>query len=121
MTQPTLATIRTVALWAARAASVVLFLLWGAFFVEHIIQWFIEPKNVWPPPSVWFFQTLHGLMLAGLLLALKWERTGMVLMVAASIALFSLIGMNRFPWFALVNLIPLALFAAYWSLARRTA
>jgi hypothetical protein len=121
MTPTTLAAIRTATLWAARAASLALFLAWGAFFVEHISEWFVKPKGVWPPPSVWFFQAFHGLMLAGFLVALKWDRIGMALMLAASVAFFGLIGMNRFPWFALVNLVPVALFAAYWALIRRTA
>ncbi|MBE0658521.1 MAG: hypothetical protein IH602_12590 [Bryobacteraceae bacterium] len=121
MTLTTLAAIFTTALWAARAASLALALLWGAFFVAHIKEWFIDPKGVWPPPSVWFFQALHGLMIAGFLVALKWDRIGMALMLAASVVFFGLIGMNRFPWFALVNLIPVALFAAYWALSRRTA
>ncbi|MBA3974880.1 MAG: hypothetical protein C0504_11765 [Candidatus Solibacter sp.] len=121
MTPTTLAAIRTAVLWAARAACLVLTLLWGAFFVEHIKEWFIDPKGVWPPPSVWFFQAFHGLMLAGFLVALKWDRIGMALVLAASVAFFGLLGLNRFPWFALVNLIPAALFGVYWWLARRTA
>ena len=121
MTPTTLAAIRTATLWAARAASLALALLWGAFFVEHIKEWFIDPKGVWPPPSVWFFQAFHGLMIAGFFIALKWDRIGMALMLAASAAFLGLIGMNRFPWFALVNLVPVALFAACRALSRRTA
>jgi hypothetical protein len=40
-------------------------------------------------------------------------------MTVSTIAFFSAIGMSRFPWVAMVNLLPLPFFAAYWWMSRQ--
>jgi len=50
---------------------------------------------------------------------LKWDRLGTVVVLVASIAFFASIGLNRFPYFGLINLVPVAFFTASW-LARRS-
>ena len=106
--------ISRIALWTGRGLSLLLFLLWGAFFVEHMGGGFIGPKQAYPPPRVWVAQALHGAILVGLLMMLRWDRLGTLVMVASTVAFFSLIGMNRFPWVALVNVAPLPFFCIYW-------
>ena len=44
---------------------------------------------------------------------LKWERLGGLVLVVATVAFFDGIGMHRFPFIALVNLLPVALFFVY--------
>jgi hypothetical protein len=39
---------------------------------------------------------------------------GTVVMLAASIAFFSMIGMRSFPYISLINLVPVAFFTLYW-------
>ena len=36
-------------LWLGRILTVLVFLFWGAFFVEHLIEWFAHPLSN-PPP-----------------------------------------------------------------------
>lgn len=102
------------ALWTGRGLSLLLFLFWGAFFVEHMGEWFIAPKQGYPPPRIWVAQALHASILAGFLMMLRWDRLGTAVMAVSTIAFFSLIGMNRFPWVALVNVAPLPFFIFYW-------
>ena len=105
--------------WGGRLTAVLLVLFWGGFFVEHLSEWFLRSDGRYPPPWVWVQQGMHFLMLAGLAMMLKWPRLGTVVMVLATIAFFSSIGMNRFPYFALINLVPVAFFTVYW-LARKS-
>ena len=35
--------------WTGRLLALGLFLFWGAFFVEHLKQWFLHPVNGFPP------------------------------------------------------------------------
>ncbi len=107
------------ALWTGRGLAVLLFLFWGAFFFEHLGEWFVRPKGMWPPPSVWVAQAMHAAMLAGLIMIVRWDKTGAAIMAVATVAFFSVIGMNRFPWIALINAIPLPFLAVYWWLMRK--
>jgi hypothetical protein len=118
MTERTHHRLRLAALWTGRALSLLLFLFWGAFFVEHMGEWFMGHKGEYPPPRVWVAQALHGAMVVGFLLMVKWDRMGTVVMAAATIAFFALIGMSRFPWIAMVNLLPVPFLAGYWWLSR---
>jgi len=71
--------------WVARAVALLALLFWGAFFIEHLQEWFIQPFPDAPPVYVWFAQLLHFLILAGLIIGLQWERAGGILVVAASV------------------------------------
>ena len=106
--------ISQIALWIGRGLSLFLFLFWGAFFVEHMGEWFIAPKQGYPPPRVWVAQALHASILAGFLMMLRWDRLGTAVMAVSTIAFFSLIGMNRFPWVAFVNVATMGFFIFYW-------
>jgi hypothetical protein len=114
-------TVETVLRWSGRLAAVATFLLWGAFFVEHMQEWFLRSDGQLPPPRVWVGQGLHLAMLVALLAMLKWERRGAVLTVLATAAFFGSIGMRTFPWFALINMVPVALLAAAWWAGRQEA
>jgi hypothetical protein len=108
----------TVGKWGGRLTALLVLLLWGAFFVEHLSEWFLRADGRYPPTWVWVQQAFHFAMLAGLALMLKWDRLGTVVMLAASIMFFGFIGLRNFSYFALINLVPVALFSVYW-LARR--
>lgn len=104
--------------WAGRVVAIVLVLFWGAFFVEHLIEWFLRPDGALPPPSVWISQALHATMLVGLAMMLKWVRLGALLTVLATVAFFATIGCNRFPFIALVNLAPIGLLGVHYLVLR---
>jgi dolichyl-phosphate-mannose--protein O-mannosyl transferase len=105
--------------WGGRLVALLLLLFWGAFFVEHVSEWFLRPDGRYPPTRVWVSMAMHFGILAGCALMLKWDRLGTVIMLAASVAFFSLIGMRSFPYISLINLLPVAFFTLYW-MARRT-
>ena len=106
--------------WAGRGLALLLLLFWGAFFLEHRSEWFLEPQGS-PPLRVRVGQVLHFGMLVGLALMLRWDRLGAVVTALGTTAFFASIGVHRFPWIALINLLPIACFAVAWSLHRPPA
>ena len=73
--------------WTARGFGLLLFLFWGGFFLEHIIEWFIKPLPQTPPLKIWIDQILHFILLAGFILSFKWELLGSIF-ILVSCALF---------------------------------
>jgi len=100
--------------WGGRAAAVLLFLFWGAFFVEHLSEWFISAGGHYPPAWVWLQMFAHFAMLAGLALMVKWDRLGSLVLAIATVGFFGGIGLRSFPYIALLNLIPVVLFSLRW-------
>jgi hypothetical protein len=99
--------------WGGRVTAFLLFLFWGAFFIEHLSEWFIRSDGIYPPPGVWISQIFHGLMIAGLLLMLRWHKAGTILLLAGTIGFFGSIGeMDLIP-LSLINLVPVAFFTMY--------
>ena len=105
MRKPAFGLLHQLAGLIARAASIGLFLFWGAFFVEHL-AWFTQ-SQAWPPPEVWALQGLHLTLLAGYVLALMWDRLGCVLIAVGAILFFGLNGGANALLFALVSLTPI--------------
>lgn len=99
----------TVLWWSARVLAVVLFLFWGAFFVEHLVEWFTHPAEGLPPPKVWLLQLAHFIMLVGLIVMLRWEIAGVILSVMGALAFFVPIAGNRLPWFLGITTVPAVL------------
>lgn len=103
--------------WIARAISIVLFLMFGAFFIEHL-SWFFGSGER-PPAMVWVLQALHLLMLIGFLVALKWEAAGSALIVVSSLIFLSQAAGERFlPMFA-ITVVPALLFLTCWWKSRK--
>jgi hypothetical protein len=92
--------------WMARALVAGVFLLWGAFFVEHMHEWFIAPFPHRPPLKVCFGQALHFLLLVGLLVSLRWPRVGAGWVVVAAFAFFIDKTGARFPLFFGLTVLP---------------
>jgi hypothetical protein len=101
----------TVLRWLARALVVVIFLLWGAFFVEHTQEWFIAPFPNHPPLKVCIGQALHLLMLLGLLASLRWPRVGAVWVAVTAFAFFVDKTGSRFPVFLGMTVLPVLVLA----------
>jgi hypothetical protein len=104
--------------WGGRLTAALLVLFWGAFFVEHLTEWFMHGGGQYPPPRVWAGQALHLVMLVGLAMMVKWDRIGALVTVVGSAAFFLWIGYRRPLALPLMNLVPIACFTVYW-LARR--
>jgi len=88
-------------------------LFWGTFFVEHL-QCFANPGQ-WPPIKVIVLQLLHLTMLAGLLLAWRWELIGSLLVIVSALAFFSQVAGGNFVLFSSITSIPAVLWLyCYW-------
>ncbi|MCK9407815.1 MAG: hypothetical protein WCX28_06390 [Bacteriovoracaceae bacterium] len=97
----------------ARILSLLLFTLWGTFFVEHL-SWFSTEALDTPPLIVWLAQATHFLLLVGYLVSLKWERIGSVLIVANAVLFFGYAaGTNAVP-FIVVSVFPVMIYAYCW-------
>jgi len=103
-------TTRTIALisgWLARPFALLLCLFWGAFFLEHLQEWFLNRGGVFPPSKVWIGQVLHLAMIVGLAILVFRPILGSVVTIAGTASFFAWIGVNRFPYVALLNLLPI--------------
>lgn len=74
--------------WIARILALALFLLWGAFFLEHLGEWFLHPAQGLPPFWVWLMMLAHLGILLGMLALWKWELAGSLLALGAALAFF---------------------------------
>jgi hypothetical protein len=93
-------------LWVARISAGLLLLFWGAFFVEHLQEWFLQADGRLPPASVWIAQLLHLLMLIGLAISVVRPVWGAPVTAISTILFFLWIGYAGFPYLALLNLPP---------------
>lgn len=105
--------------WLARALVLAVFLLWGAFFVEHTREWFVVPFPQFPPLKVWLGQALHLLLLAGLLVSLRWPRVGGVWVAVAAFAFFFDKAGSRFPVFFGMTVLPVLVLVLCGAVDRR--
>ena len=97
--------------WIARITAILLFLFWGGFFLEHLVEWFFESEKGLPPIRVWISMAAHFIMMTGLLIMVRWIKTGILTMVISTITFFLIIDFNGFPYIALINLLPVLFFA----------
>jgi hypothetical protein len=49
---------------------------WGAFFLEHLLEWFVRPFPTGPPALVWVAQFGHFVLLIGYAVGWFQERIG---------------------------------------------
>jgi hypothetical protein len=106
------------ALWLARICALLLFLFWGAFFLEHLQEWFLRQDGRLPPPSVWMGQLLHLAILVGLGLLIFRPVWRAALTVIATVLFFSVIGYKGFPYMALLNLPPVMFALVYTAMGK---
>ena len=64
--------------WTGRLLALGLVLFWGAFFVEHLQQWFLHPVKGFPPVWVWLGQLAHLVILIGLMALWRWPVIGSI-------------------------------------------
>jgi len=95
--------------WIGRITAVLLFLLWGAFFVEHLTEWFKDAAHL-PPASVFIKQFFHLLMLVGYLVVFKWKVAGSFIIILGALLFFGSIGVNAMITFFTISIIPAVIF-----------
>lgn len=74
--------------WMGRVLALGLFLFWGAFFVAHLQQWFMNPGYGLPPVWVWLGQAAHLTILVGLAALWWWPVAGSILAIIGSLCFF---------------------------------
>ena len=74
--------------WTARILALGLSVFWGAFFLEHLSEWFLHPAQGLPPFWVWLMMLAHLGILLGMLALWKWEVGGSLLALAAALTFF---------------------------------
>lgn len=90
--------------WIARSWSIGLFLVWGAFFVEHL-AWVADPHRL-PPAPVLALLALHLGMLVSLVVAWRWETVGGAALLVTSLSFFSRAAGTNFVAYAGVTALP---------------
>jgi hypothetical protein len=113
--------------WTARILALGLFMLWGAFFLEHVQEWFMHPFQESPPIWIWLAQFAHLAILVGLVALWRWPIGGSLLTIVAALAFFGglafsagIAGHRCLPLvgFFAITIIP-AVLTLVWVLARR--
>jgi len=87
----------------------VLFFLWGAFFVEHLTEWFKESGHL-PPASVFVVQFFHLLLLIGYIAVFKWRVYGSIVIIFSALIFFGSIGAKAMLAFYVISIFPAIIF-----------
>lgn len=95
--------------WFGRITAMLLFLLWGAFFVEHVTEWFNDAGHL-PPWSVFLIQFFHLLMLVGYIAVFKWKMLGSALIILGAFIFFASLGAKAMLAFFAISIIPAVIF-----------
>lgn len=91
--------------------AIILFFFWGSFFVDHFIEWYVQPSG-YPPMYVTMSMLAHGFLLVSYIIILWKPKIGAILIAFASILYFlPLLGFSGIV-FTLVALTPSLLYLA---------
>lgn len=115
----------TVLKWSRRVIAGAIFLLWGAFFIEHVREWYLQPAPAQPPLWVGLCMVCHLAVLIGLLMILRWDRLGSFVTLLATVGFLAAIAIGKgsvsnLPAIVLVNLIPIGIAIVSWLLGKRS-
>lgn len=95
--------------WIGRITAMLLFFLWGAFFIEHLTEWFSDAGHL-PPFSVFLIQFFHLMMLLGYIAVFKWRVAGSVIIIVSAFIFFASIGAKAMLSFFAISIIPAVIF-----------
>lgn len=104
--------------WTGRILSLAGFLVWGAFFLEHL-GWFRDPLSSPPSIMVWVMMSAHLTLLLGYLFSWWRERIGVLLILIGAGLFFPFVGGPNGWWMALVSAVPAVTFFLAWRLEAR--
>ena len=91
-------------------------LVWLAFFIEHVADWFTRPQL--PPPFVWAAQLAHLGILLGLLASVRWRLAGSIATAASAVLFFALTVWPPVPVLFVPTVTPALLFLLAWMWGR---
>jgi hypothetical protein len=103
-------------LWIARGLSLLLFLLWGAFFIEHLQ--FFSNYDATPPFTVYLTTSFHFLLLASYIFAMWKHFWGSIMMITSALLFFILTSGVMFLPFFLFSVIPAGFYIYHWKNTR---
>jgi hypothetical protein len=100
-------------LWSARTLSLLLFLFWGAFFIEHL-QYFTNAGEK-PPFIVYLITSFHFLLLASYIFSMWKHLAGSLLIIVFALAFFVMSSGKMFLPFFMFSVIPSGFYIYYWK------
>jgi hypothetical protein len=121
--------IMSIVCWTGRGLALGLFLVWGAFFVEHLQEWFLHPAEGFPPVWVCLAQLAHLTILVGLATIWRWQFVGSILTILGSLAFFGGLAISEaiagrkylsFLTFLALTIVPALLTLACWFVRTHT-
>lgn len=104
--------------WLGHLSALALFVIWGAFFLEHLQEWYFQSKGQYPPLWVSLAMVFDFAILLGLSLSSKWIAIGSGTVGAGTIGFATVLASHGDlrGTIMLINLVPLAFFGAWWML-----
>ena len=90
--------------WVARVSGIIVVLFWGAFFVGHL-EWLKDFPEL-PPFHVLIIMLAHLFLIAGYLIALKYEILGAVIAIASAVVFFRFAAGNNIIIFSAITSVP---------------
>jgi hypothetical protein len=100
-------------LWSAQTLSLLLFLFWGAFFIEHL-QFFTNVNDK-PAFIVYLITVFHFMLLVSYIFAMWKHFAGSVMMIIFALAFFVFTAGQMFLPFFLISAIPAGFYLYYWQ------
>ncbi len=105
-------------LWSARTLSMLLFLFWGAFFIEHLQFFWSEQQQ--PPFWVYLVTGFHLLLLISYVISFWKYLLGSILMVISGLVFFIMTSGKMFLPFYLISIVPAGFYLYYWKNIKQT-
>ncbi len=123
--RPPMSIVLTVLKWLARLVAAFFVLTLGAFFVEHIGEWYSQPSRGLPPWWVHLSMLSHFALMAGLVMLFRWERIGSLTAILGAFGFIASVAIGqatlRLPYIILLALIPVGIIAIRLMLLRLAA
>jgi hypothetical protein len=104
-------------LWTARVLSALLFIFWGAFFIEHL-EYFKNPAAS-PPPFVYFAMICHFILLASYIFVVWKQLAGSILILVSSGLFFAITAGRNFLPFFIISAVPSFFYLYHWKMSRK--
>jgi hypothetical protein len=109
--------------WIGRIVALALLFFWGAFFIEHVSEWYGHPLTAMPPWWVGLSMVCHAAVIVGLgvMLFRAWPRVWITL--AGTLGFLGAVAIGKrtlspLPYIVLVNLVPITLAIGAWAIGR---
>jgi hypothetical protein len=102
-----------IARYIGRGLCILLFILWGSFFIEHLSFFFMKTGEP-PGASVWLLQLVHFSLLVSYLVCFKFERLGSVSLFVFALIFFLATAGDQALLFIVISVSPILFFGYGW-------